>query len=165
MLSISAKTPSISILSVVVILVHLSACSTEKDIGSDSATSAGTTVAGTGTTITNTNPETDDISTTTPVIDTVTPTPLAPGALLSWVAPSSREDNTPISMAEIAGYRIYYGSAQGDYRDQIEINDAYANSVDPSDLGIQSGSYYMVITTVDTDGRESVFSAEVAVTI
>jgi len=84
---------------------------------------------------------------------------------ISWVAPSEREDSTPISPAEIAGYRIYYGAAQGDYQYQIEINDAYDNDVDSNDLGLSTGTYYAVITTVDVDGRESAFSEEVTLSI
>ena len=61
---------------------------------------------------------------------------------LSWVAPSQREDNTPIALSEIAGYRIYYGTAQGDYQNEIEINDAYNDAVD---ISLAPGSYYAVI--------------------
>ena len=83
-------------------------------------------------------------------------------ASLTWAAPSEREDNTPISMSEIAGYRIYYGTTQGDYQYEIEINDAYN---DVADIGLLQGTYYAVITTVDVDGRESVFSEEVILNV
>jgi hypothetical protein len=79
-------------------------------------------------------------------------------ASLTWVAPSEREDNSPISLSEIAGYRIYYGTAPGDYQYEVEINDAYN---DVADINLLQGTYYAVITTVDVDGRESVFSEEV----
>ena len=81
---------------------------------------------------------------------------------LSWTAPSEREDNTPISMSEIAGYRIYYGTTPGDYQYEIEINDAYN---DVADISLLQGTYYAVITTVDVDGRESVFSEEVILNV
>jgi len=81
---------------------------------------------------------------------------------LSWVAPSEREDNTPISLSEIAGYRIYYGTTQGDYPNKIEINDA---SEDVADISLSQGTYYVVITTVDMDGRESVFSEEIILNV
>ncbi len=79
-------------------------------------------------------------------------------ASLNWVAPSEREDNTPISLSEIAGYRIYYGTAPGDYQYELEISDAYNDVID---ISLLQGTYYAVITTVDVDGRESVFSEEV----
>ena len=81
---------------------------------------------------------------------------------LSWVPPSEREDNTPISMAEISGYRIYYGTTQGYYPNQIDVNGAYTND---TEISLVPGTYYAVVTTVDTDGLESTYSEEVAVTI
>ncbi len=83
------------------------------------------------------------------------------GAVLSWVAPVARDDESPISMAEIAGYRIYYGTTQGTYPQQVEINDAYVDEFELDDLSLASGTYYAVMTTVDSDGRESGFSDEI----
>ena len=82
-------------------------------------------------------------------------------ALMTWVAPSEREDGTPISMTEIAGYRVYYSDAQGSYQSQFEINDPYDVDVSSVDLKLASGTHYVVVTTVDTNGRESAFSKEV----
>jgi fibronectin type 3 domain-containing protein len=64
-------------------------------------------------------------------------------------------------MAEIAGYRIYFGDSQGSYMHQFEINNAYDSDVSSAELQLSSGVYYAVVTTVDTDGRESAFSQEV----
>ena len=82
-------------------------------------------------------------------------------ASMQWVAPSEREDNSPISLAEIAGYRIYYGDTQGSYPHQLEINDAYDVDVNSAELQLASGVYYVVVTAMDADGRESAFSQEV----
>lgn len=76
---------------------------------------------------------------------------------LNWTAPVAREDEAPISMAEIAGFRIYYGTAPGDYLQTIDVNDAY---IDEITLDVPAGTYYLVITTVDVDGRESTYSEE-----
>ncbi len=78
-------------------------------------------------------------------------------AVLSWVAPSEREDATVLSLSEIAGYRIYYGVESGIYQDPIVINDHTATQAQLS--GISSGAYFVVMTTVDVDGRESLWSA------
>ena len=78
-------------------------------------------------------------------------------AVLSWVAPSEREDSTALSPSEIVGYRIYYGVESGIYQDPIVINDHTATQAQFS--GIPSGAYFVVMTTVDTDGRESAWSA------
>ena len=78
---------------------------------------------------------------------------------LSWVAPAEREDNTPISLSEIAGYQVLYGMAKGQYSSSITINDGTATGYTFTDL--PSGTYYFVITTLDTEGRESQYSPEV----
>ncbi len=82
---------------------------------------------------------------------------------ISWVAPSLREDNsTPIALSEIDGYRVYYGTAAGDYQLQIDIDDS---SITGYTLNLYSGvTWYVVMTTVDTDGRESLYSDEIIIT-
>ena len=82
---------------------------------------------------------------------------------LSWVAPAEREDNSAISLSEIAGYKIYYGNTPGDYRSSININDGSATS--HTFKGFPAGTYYFVVTTHDTAGRESQFSSVVTITI
>ncbi|NOQ88440.1 MAG: hypothetical protein GQ550_05895, partial [Gammaproteobacteria bacterium] len=82
---------------------------------------------------------------------------------LSWVAPVEREDNAPISPSEIAGFKIYYGSAQGQYSNSVTIDDGSAT--DYTFQNFTAGTYYFVITTLDTEGRESPFSAETMIFI
>ena len=82
---------------------------------------------------------------------------------LSWTAPSEREDNSALSLSEIASYHIYYGTEAGDYQNQIDVNDS--SSTQAQVEGLASGTYYAVVTTVDTDGRESLYSPEVVITL
>lgn len=82
---------------------------------------------------------------------------------LQWTAPVARADNMPLSPAEIAGYRVYYGPAEGDYRYSIDINDGTAEDLTLNNLPL--GAYYFVVTTYDTGGRESAYSAVVKKTI
>jgi len=82
---------------------------------------------------------------------------------VSWVAPAERDDGTGLSLSEIAGYRIYYGTTQGDYQNHININDGSAAHVTLDNL--DSGVYYVVLTTIDTEGLESTFSSEIVKTI
>jgi Putative Ig domain len=78
---------------------------------------------------------------------------------LSWTAPTTRSDGTPISLAEISGYRIYYGSRSGTYNTPVNVNDG---SVQTTTLtGLAPGSWFLVMTTVDTNGLESAYSPEV----
>ena len=81
---------------------------------------------------------------------------------LSWTAPSEREDGTVLPLSAIAGFRIYYGIKTGVYHSQIDVNDHTATQAQLTSL--PSGKYFFVITTIDTDGRESEFSHEVEMT-
>jgi hypothetical protein len=76
--------------------------------------------------------------------------------LIRWVAPTEREDNSVLSMAEIAGYRIYYGVETGVYSGLIGIDDPTATEYLIE--GIPSGKFFLVMTTIDTEGRESRWS-------
>ena len=90
------------------------------------------------------------------VIQETTPQEDTQVVALSWTAPVEREDGTPISMSEIAGYRVYYGTSEGNYPNQIDIADSYNMQATLSNLA--SGTYYIVVTSYDMDGRESAFS-------
>ena len=75
---------------------------------------------------------------------------------LSWVAPSEREDNQPISLSEIDGYKIYYGTTPGKYPNKVTIDDSTA--VGYTFTRFPTGTHYFVVTTLDTAGRESRYS-------
>jgi len=76
---------------------------------------------------------------------------------VTWTAPSARADGTILSLSEIDGYRVYYGVLEGDYPNKIEVNDPVAQQAELA--GIAAGIYFVVVTTVDVDGRESEFSS------
>ena len=82
---------------------------------------------------------------------------------LSWVAPAEREDNSALSLSAIAGYKVYYGTTQGQYSNSVAINDGTA--VAYTFTGLPAGTYYFVVTTLDTEGRESQYSTEVVIII
>ena len=84
-------------------------------------------------------------------------------ATLSWTAPVARSDQTPLSLADIGGYRVYYGGVEGEYPYQIDVNDGTAVDVVIRDL--PTGTYYFVVTTYDIEGRESEYSSVVVKTI
>ena len=85
------------------------------------------------------------------------------GLTIKWAPPTEREDGTPLDMAEISGYRIYYGTTTGDYPNQVDINDSTVVETVIED--IPSGTYFVVATTIDIDGRESVYSTEFQIQI
>lgn len=91
--------------------------------------------------------------------DSATTTENSAMVSLSWIAPSARDDNTPISLSEIAGYNVYYGSTPGQYTNNVNISDSTAEGYTFNALPL--GTYFFAVTTYDTDGRESQYSAEV----
>ena len=77
-------------------------------------------------------------------------------AAVNWVAPVARADGSPLSLADIGGYRVYYGTTEGDYPNRIDVTDGTAVGTVLTDL--PPGTYYFVVTTQDTAGRESEYS-------
>ena len=84
-------------------------------------------------------------------------------ASISWTAPVARADGSPLSLAEIEGYRVYYGESEGDYPNRIDVSDGTAVELTLSEL--PPGTHYFVMTTYDNAGRESVFSPVIIKTI
>ena len=92
---------------------------------------------------------------------TVPPGPVQTGSItLHWTAPVARTDGTPLSLADIDGYRIFYGDSAGNYPNRLEVSDGTATSAIITDLPV--GTYYIVMTTYDVSGRESAYSTMVA---
>jgi hypothetical protein len=82
---------------------------------------------------------------------------------LNWTAPVARADGTPLSLADIDGYRIHYGKSSGNYTSHVTLADGTAQRATLT--GIPVGTYYMAMTTYDVDGRESGYSAQVIKTV
>lgn len=82
---------------------------------------------------------------------------------LSWAAPSQREDNEPISLSEIAGYKVYYGKSRRNYTNSVTINDGTADG--HTFRNFTTGTYFFALTTFDTEGRESQYSAEIKIIV
>jgi len=78
---------------------------------------------------------------------------------LSWVAPVARTDGTPLSLADIDGFHIYYGIKPGSYPYRVKVNDSTVQRATLKNLA--SGTYYIVMTTYDVHGRESSHSGMV----
>lgn len=81
---------------------------------------------------------------------------------IDWVAPVARTDGSALSLSDIAGYKVYYGKASGDYSNSLEVKDSSSQS---TTVPVTSGPYYFVITCLDTLGHESIYSNEFKITI
>ena len=82
---------------------------------------------------------------------------------LSWTAPSERENNEPISLSEIAGYKVYYGTEERRYPKSVNINNGTSTGYTFKNLA--AGTYHFALTTYDTAGRESQYSSEIVIVV
>ena len=81
-------------------------------------------------------------------------------ATLSWSAPSANENGTPLT--DLAGFKIYYGTASGNYTKTIDAGNVTTYTF----ANITEGqTYYFVATVYNTAGIESSYSNEVSKTI
>lgn len=81
--------------------------------------------------------------------------PAAPtgSATVSWTAPSTRVDASPISLGELAGYWVYWGTSASNLSKAVKISGASATSYTLT--GLSSGTYYFKVTVYDVNGMES----------
>jgi Fibronectin type III domain len=78
---------------------------------------------------------------------------------LSWEAPTTRTDGTPLT--DIAGFTLYYGLASGEYA----FLKALGSQTTAAVSGLEPGeTYYFAVTAFDHAGNESRFSNEATVT-
>jgi hypothetical protein len=75
-------------------------------------------------------------------------------ATLSWTPPTTNNDGSPLT--NLAGYRVRWGTAVGSYTNTVTLNNAGLTSYVVSNL--VSGTYYFVVTALNTAGGESQFS-------
>jgi hypothetical protein len=82
-------------------------------------------------------------------------------ATLSWQAPTTRTDGSPLT--NLAGYRIRYGTSLGSYPNMIDIpNGGLTSAVVES---LPPATYYFVVSAYDTTGAESNNTSPVSKTI
>jgi len=88
------------------------------------------------------------------------PTGTTTGSMtLQWTAPVTRTDGTPLSLSEIAGYRVHYGTSPGSYPHHVDITDGSLQSATLT--GVPVGTYYIAMSTYDSNGLESSYSASI----
>jgi hypothetical protein len=76
---------------------------------------------------------------------------------LSWVAPTTRTDGSPLT--NLAGYKIFYGRMSGTYDHQININNPGISTYVVENL--VSGDWYFALAAYDSQGIDSDRSNEV----
>lgn len=78
---------------------------------------------------------------------------------LQWNAPTKNADGSPLQ--DLAGYKIYYGTASGDYNETVKINSAGITSYVIDDLA--PGRYFLAMTSINSQNTESGKSGEIEV--
>ena len=76
-------------------------------------------------------------------------------ATLTWTPPTTREDGSPLT--NLAGYKVRYGNAAGNYPTTITLNNPGVTSYLVENLA--SGTWYFVLASFDSDGAESADSS------
>jgi hypothetical protein len=82
-------------------------------------------------------------------------------ATLSWLPPTTNTDGS--ALTNLAGYRIYWGPAQGNYPNSTTLSNPGLTSYVISNLS--PGTYYFVATAYNSAGVESTFSGVASKTI
>jgi hypothetical protein len=80
---------------------------------------------------------------------------------LSWSAPTQNEDGS--TLTDLAGYKIYYGRASGDYSNEIRIDNPSVTTYLVDNLS--PDTYFFAATALNSAGIESRFSGEAVKTI
>ena len=75
---------------------------------------------------------------------------------ISWRAPTQTVDGSPLT--DLAGYRIYYGSASRNYLTIVELDDPMAQDYT---FTAASGDYFVAMTALDSQDNESTYSNEI----
>lgn len=80
--------------------------------------------------------------------------PVLGSVTLNWTAPTLNDDGS--ALTDLAGYKIYWGTAPGSYPNSVTINDPDATSYIVDNLAV--GTYEFVATSFNTSNIESAYS-------
>lgn len=84
-----------------------------------------------------------------------------PSLALSWAMPSERENGEPLNPSEIYGYRLEYGYKASSINNGVTV--VGASNTQFTLANLESGSVYLHIATIDSDGITGRFSAPIEV--
>jgi Fibronectin type III domain len=88
---------------------------------------------------------------------TVTTTTSDGSVILSWQAPTKNTDGT--TLTNLAGYRVHYGTAPGNYTESSQLADQTLTSVVIEELA--PARWYFAVKAYNSTGIESDFSDSV----
>ena len=82
-------------------------------------------------------------------------------ALLIWVPPTENSDGSPLT--DLAGFKVYWGTSQGSYPNNILLSQSGLASHRVENLA--SDTYYFAVTAFNNAGVESGFSNVASITL
>jgi hypothetical protein len=77
---------------------------------------------------------------------------------VSWTPPTQNEDGS--ALTDLAGYRIYYGTASGNYSEKIVLASPAMTTYVIENLA--DGQHYLVMTSINSAGMESKYTPELS---
>ncbi len=77
-------------------------------------------------------------------------------ALLSWTPPTQNTDNS--ALTDLAGYKIYYGTAPGSYSNSVTLVGTALSSYLIEELA--AATWYFLITAYNSSNVESSYASE-----
>ena len=80
------------------------------------------------------------------------PPPVTGSALVTWTAPVSRLNGDPISLSEIGGYIVYFGTSSGNLTNAVTVAGGSTNQRQIT--GLAPGTYYFQVSAYDQQGAE-----------
>lgn len=92
------------------------------------------------------------------VIPPAPPVVVDTSATLSWVAPTTNTDGTPVT--PLSGFRIYYGATPTTLSVVVDVPGAVVAEYEIANLS--AGTWYFAITALAVDGTESALSSVVS---
>ena len=93
------------------------------------------------------------------------PSPNTGTITLSWTAPTTRADNSPLALTEIGGYEIYYYLDGTPINEGQMVNISDRNTTTYTTPELPAGKYYFAISTYDTSMIYSPLSTPVSAEI
>jgi hypothetical protein len=97
-------------------------------------------------------PATSSVAAAVPTAPPPPPASPATGSVsLAWSAPTENTDGTPLT--DLAGYHIYYGTAEGAWTSTITVLDASETSYVVN--GLAPGTYYFTVVAFNSEGNDS----------
>jgi hypothetical protein len=97
------------------------------------------------------------LTTSLPVFSITVAPALTSSAKVSWRAPTTNVDGTPIT--DLSGFRVLYGNASGQYGQSLLVSSSSITSVVIEGL-TSSTTWYFVVKAVAASGVESDYSME-----